>query len=112
MKIAIVGCGAVGSYYGAMLARAGHELHFLLRSDYEVVRRRGIFVRSVKGDFHARPRAARVPEEIGPSDLVMVGLKTTANDQFARLLPPLAGPQTAVMTLQNGLGNEEQLGRF
>jgi 2-dehydropantoate 2-reductase len=109
MKIAVVGCGAVGSYYGAMLCRDGHDVHFLLRSDYEVIRRRGISIRSPAGDFNARPRCAMGPEEIGVSDLVLIALKTTANDQFPKLIPPLAGPRTAVLTLQNGLGNEEQL---
>ncbi len=109
MKIAVAGCGAVGSYYGALLCRAGQEVHFLLRSDYEVVRRRGVQIRSPQGDFKVRPKAARAPEEIGTSDLVVIALKTTANDQFPNLLPPLAGPETAVVTLQNGLGNEEQL---
>ncbi len=113
MKIAVVGCGAVGSYYGAMLARTGHEVHFLLRSDYATVRHRGVHIRSVKGDFHVRPRAARLPQEIGASDLVLIGLKTTANAEFSRLLPPLVQPQhTAILTLQNGLGNEEQLARL
>ena len=112
MKIAVVGCGAVGSYYGAKLCRAGQDVHFLLRSDYDVVRRRGVAIRSPAGDFTARPRCARTPEEIGVSDLVLLALKTTANDQFARLLPPLVGPRTAVVTLQNGLGNEEQLARL
>lgn len=112
MKIAVVGCGAVGSYYGARLARAGHEVHFLLRSDYETVRRQGVRVRSPQGDFQVDPECARRPEEIGPSELVLIGLKTTANDQFARLLPPLVGAGTAVLTLQNGLGNEEQLARL
>lgn len=109
MKIAVVGCGAVGSYYGAMLSRAGQDVHFLLRSDYDVVRRNGVTVRSSNGDFNARPRAARLPEEIGVTDLVLVALKTTANDQLVRLLPPLVGTETAVLTLQNGLGNEEAL---
>ncbi|NOS70017.1 MAG: 2-dehydropantoate 2-reductase [Verrucomicrobia bacterium] len=112
MKIAVVGCGAVGSYYGAMLSRAGHDVHFLLRSDYDAVRRHGVNIRSPHGDFNARPRAARTPEEIGVSDLVMIAIKTTANDQLARLLPPLVGPQTAVLTLQNGLGNEEALAKL
>jgi len=112
MKIAVVGCGAVGSFYGAKLCRAGHEVHFLLRSDYDVVRERGVSIRSVDGDFAARPRAARAPEEIGHAELVLIALKTTANDQFPRLLPPLVGPHTAVLTLQNGLGNEEQLARL
>lgn len=109
MKIAVVGCGAVGSYYGAQLCRAESEVHFLLRADYEVVRRQGVRIRSFQGDFTARPHCATEPEAIGPSDLVLIGLKTTANDQFPRLLPPLAGPHTAVLTLQNGLGNEERL---
>lgn len=109
MKIAVVGCGAVGSYYGAMLSRDGQDVHFLLRTDYEAVRRNGVSIRSPKGDFNARPHAARTPEEIGPCDLVLIGLKTTANDQFAKFLPPLVGKHTAVLTLQNGLGNEEAL---
>ena len=111
MKIAIVGCGAVGSYYGAMLSRAGRDVHFLLRSDYEAVRRHGVRVHSPAGDFVARPRCAKAAEEIGLSDLVFIALKTTANSEFRRLLPPLVGPQTAIVTLQNGLGNEHELAR-
>lgn len=112
MKIAVVGCGAVGSFYGAKLARAGEEVHFLLRTDYDVVLRQGVRIRSPQGDFHVQPRCARSPEAIGPSDLVLIGLKTTANNQFAKLLPPLVAPGTAVVTLQNGLGNEESLARL
>ena len=112
MKIAVVGCGAVGSFYGAKLARAGHEVHFLLRSDYETVRRKGVQIRSPQGNFNVRPRCARSPQEIGHSDLVLIALKTTANDQFPLLLPPLAGPATILLTLQNGLGNEEALNQL
>ena len=112
MKIAVVGCGALGSYYGAKLCRAGQEVHFLLRSDYEIVRRNGVSIRSPEGDFNARPKCARTPDEIGHAELVIIALKTTANDQFPHLLPPLVGPQTAVLTLQNGLGNEEQLAKM
>jgi len=112
VKIAVVGCGAVGSFYGAKLARAGHEVHFLLRSDYEPVRRQGVFIRSPEGDFQVRPRCAQRPGEVGPVELVLIGLKTTANERLAELLPPLVGPATAVLTLQNGLGNEEQLARL
>ena len=112
MKIAVVGCGAVGSYYGGMIARRGHDVHFLLRSDYDAVSRKGLSVRSPRGDFHIHPLCARRPEEIGASELVLIGLKTTANDQFARLLPPLVSPRTAIVTLQNGLGNEEKLAQL
>jgi 2-dehydropantoate 2-reductase len=112
MKIAIVGCGAVGSYYGAMLGRAGRKVHFLLRSDFEAVRQKGVTIRSPADNFTIHPQCAKTPEAIGLSDLVLIGLKTTANDQFPKLLPPLVGPQTAVATLQNGLGNTEQLARL
>jgi 2-dehydropantoate 2-reductase len=112
MKIAVVGCGAVGSYYGAMLGRAGREVHFLLRSDFEAVRQKGVTIRSPAGNFTIHPQCAKTPEAIGLSDLVLIGLKTTANVQFPKLLPPLVGPQTAVVTLQNGLGNTEQLARL
>ncbi|MGA9778517.1 MAG: 2-dehydropantoate 2-reductase [Limisphaerales bacterium] len=112
MKIAVVGCGALGSFYGARLRRIGQDVHFLLRSDYDVVRQNGVTIRSIDGDFHVQPRCARMPEEIGVCDVVLIGLKTTANDQFPKLLPPLIGPHTAVVTLQNGLGNEEELARL
>jgi len=112
MKIAVVGCGAVGSYYGARLSRAGHEVHFLLRSDFAVVQAAGVCVRSEAGDFHVRPIAAAEPEQIGPCEAVLIGLKTTANHEFPRLLTPLVGPHTAVITLQNGLGNVETLAQL
>jgi 2-dehydropantoate 2-reductase len=111
VKIAVVGCGAVGSFYGAKLARAGHEVHFLLRSDYQVVCRQGVQVKSPDGDFQVRPRCAAKPEVIGGCDLVLVALKSTANDQFPNLIPPLVHPRSVVLTLQNGLGNEEDLAR-
>lgn len=109
MNITVVGCGALGSYYGACLQRAGHAVSFLLRSGFETVRAHGVQVHSFAGDFTAHPRCLRSPEESGPADLVLIGLKTTANDQFPRLLRPLVAPHTAVLTLQNGLGNEEAL---
>src|SRR5215510_12411885 len=109
MKIAVVGCGALGSYYGAKLCRAGQAVHFLLRSDYEAVCRNGVFIRSPEGDFRVRPTCAQSPHAIGVSDLVLIGLKATANDQLRDLLPPLVGSHTIVLTLQNGLGNEEKM---
>jgi 2-dehydropantoate 2-reductase len=108
-KIGIVGCGAVGSFYGAKLWRAGHQVHFLLRSDYAIVKEKGVWIESVDGSFQATPHCASRPEAIGICDLVLIGLKTTANGAFPQLLPPLAGPLTPIVTLQNGLGNEERL---
>jgi len=112
VKIGVVGCGAVGSFYGAKLCRAGYEVHFLCRSDYAVVQTHGVHIYSPEGDFHVRPKTANSPQAIGVCDLVLIGLKTTANHCFAQWLPPLVGPDTVLLTLQNGLGNEEQLHRL
>lgn len=110
MRIAVVGAGALGLYYGAVLQRAGEDVSFLLRRDYDAVLEKGLTVHSINGDFHlANVRGARRPEEIGPVDLVIVGLKTFANDRFTDLITPLVGEETLILTLQNGLGNEEAL---
>jgi 2-dehydropantoate 2-reductase len=112
MKIGVVGPGAVGTYYGAKLWRDGHEVHFLVRSNFDLARRRGFRIKSPEGGFVATPGLAQEPKEIGVCDLVIVALKTTANHLFAKLLPALVGPKTVVLTLQNGLGNEEKLGEL
>ena len=109
MKIGVVGVGALGGYYGARLCRAGAEVHLLLRADYDVVREHGLRVQSLDDDFTVRPHAHSIPSSIGICDLILVGLKTTANTQYHELIDPLAGPNTAILCLQNGLGNCEQL---
>ncbi len=107
-SIAIVGAGAIGSYYGARLALAGNHVRFLMRSELAAVRGRGLTLREKDATRHLAPVAAfATSEEIGPVDLVVVTLKTTANAALASLLPPLLQADTAVLTLQNGLGNEE-----
>jgi len=111
-KIAVVGTGAVGGYYGARLAQHGHDVHFLLRSDYETVKRRGLNVRSCHGDFRLSPDQIQVyndPHKMPVADLVLVTLKSTANDQFQPLIGPLLKEDTAILTIQNGLGNEDRL---
>lgn len=109
-KIAIVGSGAIGCYYGARLAQSGHNVHFLMRSDLAAVQANGLTIRSVVGDFHLNEvNCHGSTEEIGPCDLVIIALKSTANDNLGSLLKPLIHDQTVVLTLQNGLGNEEKL---
>ena len=110
LRYAVVGSGALGGYYGAKLAHAGCDVHFLLRSDLDAVRRNGLTIRSKDGDFHLpHVNAHGSPEEIGPCDVVLIALKTTSNAALPALIPPLLGPGTALVTLQNGLGNEELL---
>lgn len=110
MKIAIVGSGALGLYYGALLQRGGHEVHFLLRRDYDAIMRNGLSVHSVNGDFYLPSVSGHTTSAtIGPVELVVVGLKTFANNSLNELITPLIAADTQILTLQNGLGNEELL---
>ncbi|MGC4075185.1 MAG: 2-dehydropantoate 2-reductase [Nibricoccus sp.] len=112
-KIAIVGSGALGCYYGAMLSRSGAAVTFLMRSDLAAVRERGLKVKTPAEEFVLKDvRAEGRPQDIGPCDLVIVALKTTANGDFRKLIEPLLHEQTAVLTLQNGLGSDEELARL
>lgn len=105
----MIGAGALGGYYGGRLAHAGNDVHFLMRGDYEAVRARGLKVESVRGDFHIHPPAWPSAAAMGRCDLLLIGLKTIHNDALAELLAPTAGPGTVVLSLQNGLGSEEQI---
>jgi 2-dehydropantoate 2-reductase len=113
MKIAVVGTGALGGWYAGLLAEAGHEVHCLARSDHEVINRNGLTLRN-KGTHRIVRVASAAPEAstIGPCDLVVVTLKSTSNDALPRLLGPLLGPATLVVTLQNGMGNVEALAKL
>jgi 2-dehydropantoate 2-reductase len=109
---AILGAGAVGGYYGARLAQHGHDVHFLMRSGYEHVREHGLMIRSVDGDFVLPAERICVYDDVAAmprADLVIVTLKSTENHHLARLIPPLLHDETAILTLQNGLGNENYL---
>jgi 2-dehydropantoate 2-reductase len=110
MRIGVIGSGALGLYYGALLQRAGHDVHFLLRRDYQAISHTGLRVTSPHGDFHlAEVNGYQNSLEIGPVDLVLVGLKAYANGHLIELARPLIGSGTTILTLQNGLGNEEIL---
>jgi len=110
MLTGIIGAGALGLYYGALLQRGGNRVKFLLRRDYQAITEHGLTVKSINGDFHlSKVEGFADPAAIGPVDLVLIGLKTIANDRMVGLAAPLVGPDTAILTLQNGLGNEEIL---
>jgi 2-dehydropantoate 2-reductase len=112
MRIAIVGSGGLGGYYGGLLARTGHEVTFIARGAHlAALREKGLQVISVHGDFHVAPvRATADPAEAGPVDLVLVCVKTTAIDTAAKAARAMVGPDTVVMGLQNGIDVAERIG--
>ena len=108
-RIVIVGCGAVGLFYGAKLALSGQDVHFLMRQDFDKVSKYGIKIESGSGatEYLKNPSIYRDALEIGPCDLIIVAIKSTDNKALESLIPTLIKKETAIMTLQNGLGNEE-----
>lgn len=111
LRIGIIGTGAIGGFYGLMLAKAGHDVHFLLRSEYQAVVASGLRLNSaVHGQLHLQPvQAWGDPAEMPPCDWLLVGAKTTSNGQLAPVIARLSRPGTRVVLLQNGLAVEEQL---
>lgn len=111
LRIGIIGTGAIGGFYGLMLAKAGHDVHFLLRSEYQAVVANGLRLNSaVHGQLHLQPvQAWGDPAEMPACDWLLVGAKTTSNAQLAPVITRLSRPGARVVLLQNGLAVEEQL---
>jgi 2-dehydropantoate 2-reductase len=104
MKVAVVGAGAIGAYVGAALHRGGAEVHLLARgAQLAALRERGVTVLSPRGDFSAHPHATGDPAEIGPADIVFLGLKAYSYADAGPLLAPLLRPGTGVVAAQNGI---------
>jgi 2-dehydropantoate 2-reductase len=111
-KIAILGSGAIGSYYGARLAKIGFDVSFIARSDATALNENGIEVQLPDQRIVVKTiRASTDPREIGACDLVIVALKATGNTALATLVPPLLHEHTALLTLENGLGSDELLAK-
>jgi len=105
MRFAILGSGAVGGYYGAKLARAGHDVTFVARGAHlEAIRARGLEIRSAAlGDFTVHARAEQDTSRVGTVDVVLFAVKAYDNASALPLLAPMLGGQTAVLTVQNGV---------
>jgi 2-dehydropantoate 2-reductase len=102
--MAVVGAGAIGAYVGASLARGGGDVHLVARGAHlEAMRRDGVQVFSPRGDFTAHPPATDDPSEIGPVDVVFLGLKAHSYATAGPLLEPLMHEETAVVAAQNGI---------
>jgi 2-dehydropantoate 2-reductase len=111
MKFAILGSGAVGGYYGAKLARAGHDVTFIARGAHlQAIRERGLEIKSpALGDFMVRARAEENTTRVGHVDTVVVAVKTYDNATALPLVAPMLGPDTSVLTLQNGVDGVNEL---
>ncbi len=112
MRIAIVGAGAVGGYFGGLLARAGNEVTLLARGQHlDAIRRNGLEVRSSKGNFTVPVHATDDPADAGPVDLAILAVKTYQNAVAIPSIAPLMGAATSVVTLQNGVEAYKEVGR-
>lgn len=112
MRIAVVGAGGVGGYFGGRLALAGEQVYLLARGAHlAAIRERGLRVRSVAGDFEVAVPATDDPAEVGQCDHVLFCVKSYDTEEAAASLPTLIADGTAVTSLQNGVDNEQKLVR-
>jgi 2-dehydropantoate 2-reductase len=112
VKVAVYGAGAVGGYFGGRLAQAGAFVQLIARGRHlEALKGSGLRVRSVRGDFQLRLPATDDPAEVGPCDVVLFCVKSFDTEAAAARLASLLAPQTAVLSLQNGVDNEEKIAR-
>lgn len=109
MIYSIIGTGAIGGYYGGMLAHSGHEVHFLVHSDYKEMQQE-LRVDSCNGNFTIpHPHAYKSTTDMPATDVVIVALKTINNDLLPTLLAPLMDSKPTVLLIQNGLCVEQDL---
>src|SRR5262245_38807758 len=109
MRIAVVGVGAVGGYFGAFLARAGHDVRFVARGAHgEAIRAQGLTIRGPLGEFTVHGPVRESTVGTGPVDLVIHAVKSYDNITALPLLPPLVGKSTVVLTLQNGVDGPDE----
>jgi 2-dehydropantoate 2-reductase len=111
MRFAILGSGAVGGYYGALLARAGHDVAFIARGAHlAAIRANGLQVRSpLLGDFVVRATAEQDPSRVGTVDVVLVAVKAYDNGTALPMIGPMLGPSTTVLTVQNGVDSVREI---
>jgi 2-dehydropantoate 2-reductase len=110
VKVVVVGSGGVGGYFGGRLARSGHEVALVARGPHlQALQEHGLRVRSVKGDVTVSVPAAEDPSGFGPCDVVLFCVKAFDTEAAAGRLEPVLGPETAVVSLQNGVDNEDRI---
>jgi 2-dehydropantoate 2-reductase len=112
MRIAVMGTGGTGGYFGGLLARAGEDVTFIARGKHlDAIRKNGLAIKSVlAGDFTISAKATDNADDIGPVDFVLFCVKAYDNAVAAKQIRPLIGPETVVLSVQNGIDNEQQIG--
>lgn len=113
MKIAIMGTGGVGGYYGGLLAKTGQDVTFIARGTHlQAIREKGLKVKSIHGDFTvSAAKATDTPAEVGPVDMVLFTTKTYQTDEAAQLIKPMVAQNTVLVSLQNGIDAVDRIGR-
>ncbi|HLW59500.1 MAG TPA: 2-dehydropantoate 2-reductase [bacterium] len=113
MRVAVMGAGGTGGFYGGLLARAGEDVTFIARGAHlEAIRASGLVVKSrLAGDFTVRASATDDPKDIPPVDLVLFCVKTYDTESAAALIRPIVGPDTVILSVQNGIDNDERITR-
>jgi 2-dehydropantoate 2-reductase len=111
MRIAAMAAGAVGAYFGGRMAAAGHDVAFIARRAHlEALRKDGLKIESVHGDLHLpKVNATDDPKQVGPVDIVLFAVKLWDTEAAAELAKPMVGPDTRVITLQNGVDSYERV---
>jgi 2-dehydropantoate 2-reductase len=111
MRIAVMAAGAVGGYFGARLAAAGHDVFFIARGAHrDAMLKNGLIVESVHGGVHLKkPNVTDDPAKVGPVDIVLFAVKLWDTEKAAAQARPLLGPDTRVITLQNGVDSYERI---
>jgi 2-dehydropantoate 2-reductase len=111
MRIAVMGAGGVGGYFGGVLARCDHEVVLIARGEHlKTIQEQGLTVQSHHhGQFRVDVQATADPGEVGPVDLVLFTVKTYHNPKAVPLIRPMVGPRTSVLTLQNGVESHRDL---
>ena len=113
MRMAVIGAGGTGGYFGGLLARAGEDVTFIARgAQLEALRTQGLTLKSrLAGTFTLPVQATDNPSEVGPVDLILFCVKTYDTDTAAESIRPLIRPDTVLLSLQNGIDNEERIAR-
>jgi 2-dehydropantoate 2-reductase len=114
MKIAVMGAGAIGGYFGGRLATTNADVHFIARGAHlEAMRANGLRVYSPLGDFHLKkPQLTSDPREVGPVDMVLFCVKLWDTDAVAEQIKPMLHSDTAIYSFQNGVYAEDRLGEL